>query len=157
MKRILLLATVFITVLVSCKNEDDKLSPSQAVLGTYQLTEKDFSEELDFVRIIELKQGQKVVYQTTAREKGGSEDLGFVNYFEGDFTLENDVLILNFTKTFSLTDPDITYVPKNELPEIERDYGFADRYTVSDDYMELFYVCPPNAFCTPPKPFEKIN
>ena len=157
MKRTLVLIMSLLAILVSCSNEDDDLNPGQAILGIYQKTDRDLSDELDFVRSIELKQGQQVVAQSTARNKGGSEDLGYQYYYVGTYKLEGKVLVINFTETFHLTDPDISYLPKNELPEVSREYFFEDRYTVSEDYQELTFICPPNALCMPPTPFERIN
>lgn len=157
MKRTLVLIMSLLVVLVGCNREDDELNPGQAILGIYQKTDREISDELDFVRIIELKQGQKVVAQSTARKKGQSEDLGFQYYYEGTYKLEGNVVVINFTETFQLTDPDISYVSKDELTEIIREYFIEDRYSVSEDYQELTFICPPNALCMPPTPFERIN
>ncbi|WP_373398728.1 hypothetical protein V8V91_03250 [Algoriphagus halophilus] len=146
-----------LVISVGCNREDDEFNPGQAILGIYQKTDREISDELDFVRIIELKQGQKVVAQSTARKKGQSEDLGFQYYYEGTYKLEDNVVVINFTETFQLTDPDISYVSKDELTEIIREYFFEDRYSVSEDYQELTFICPPNALCMPPIPFERIN
>lgn len=157
MRKILLVGLSLIAMLVSCKNEDDQLSPGQAVLGVYQQVGSDQNDELEFVRTIELKQGQEVIFQGTVRAKGESETLGYQFYYEGTYTLEDQVVVMDFNETFSLTDPDITYVPKEELTEIERGFSLDDRYFISEDYQELSYICPPNALCAPPTPFEKIN
>ncbi|MBN3518979.1 hypothetical protein JYB62_03110 [Algoriphagus lutimaris] len=157
MKRNIAIVMSFMAILFSCKNEDDELNPGQAILGIYQKTDRDLSDELDFVRRIELKQGQQVVAQGTVKNKGESATLGFQYYYEGTYKLEGKVVVINFTKTFHLTDPDISYLPKDELPEVSREFFFEDRYKVSDDYQELIYICPPNALCVPPTPFEKIN
>lgn len=157
MKRTLVLIMSLLVGLVGCNREDDELNPGQAILGIYQKTDREISDELDFVRIIELKQGQKVVAQSTARNKGQSEDLGFQYYYEGTYKLEGNVVVINFTETFHLTDPDISYLPKVDLPEVSREYFFEDRYSVSEDYQELTFICPPNALCIPPTPFERIK
>ena len=149
-----LFALVFI--LAGCKNEDD-LNPSQAVLGVYQQSQVDYIDGLTFFNTIELKAGNQVVFQGFFREKGESEILGYQFYFEGTYTLEGDVVVMDYENTFVLSDPDITYVPKEELTQIERDFTLDERYKVSEDYQELNYICPPNAFCALPVPFIKIN
>ena len=155
MKNRVYILIALIVLLSSCKNEDE-LSPSKAVLGVYQKVDVDFNDELSLFRTFELKAGNKVVFQGFFREKGESEKLGYQFYFEGTYTLEDDVLVMDYENTFVLSDPDITYVPKEELPQIERDFTLDERYKVSEDYQELTYICPPNAFCAPPVPFVKV-
>ncbi|MBN3582270.1 hypothetical protein JYB64_07705 [Algoriphagus aestuarii] len=138
-----------------CKNEED-LNPSQAILGLYQQTQVDYDEDLSFVKTIELNSENQVLYQGFFREKGESEVLGYQFYYEGTYTLDGDVVVMDFENTFQLLDPDITYVPKEDLVEVESEFYFEERYKVSDDYQELYYVCPPNALCIPPVPFIKI-
>lgn len=155
MKNRFYILIALIALLSSCKNEDE-LSPSKAVLGVYQQSQVDYIDGLTFFNTMELKAGNQVIFQGFFREKGESEILGYQFYFEGTYTLEDDVVVMDFENTFVLSDPDITYVPKEELPQIERDFTLDERYKVSEDYQELSYICPPNAFCAPPVPFVKV-
>ena len=155
MKKNLVLAMSLIAVLIGCKNEED-LNPSQAILGLYQQTQVDYDEDLSFVKTIQLNSENQVLYQGFFREKGELEVLGYQFYYEGTYTLDGSVVVMVFENTFQLLDPDFTYVPKEDLDEVESEFYFEERYKVSDDYQELYYVCPPNALCIPPVPFIKI-
>ncbi|WP_296697902.1 hypothetical protein [Algoriphagus sp.] len=157
MKNKILLLTLLLYTIFSCKNEDEKLSPGQSVLGKYQQTQRNSSEEFDFVSIIELKAGGMAIYQGTVREKGGKVDLGFNFYYEGEFTLEEEIVVINYLDIYLLNDPDISYVSKEELNQIEIEDAFSDRYRINENYDELSYICPPNAFCIGESIFEKVD
>jgi hypothetical protein len=62
-----------------------------------------------------------------------------------------------YNDAYQLSDPDITYVTKEELLKLKIEPVFQDQYRITDDYQELYYVCPPNAICITPSPYKKIN
>lgn len=156
MKTNLLLILLLCFFFVSC-NEDDELNPSEAVLGTYQEVQDEIIEEHDVVQTIKLESGNSFIHEWTVREKGASEDLGYQFYGEGTFTMSDGVIELNYDEKYSLVDPDITFVPKEELDLMETDNAAAFRLKVAEDFSSLSYICPPNAFCVEVSVYDRIN
>ncbi|MEN2282981.1 hypothetical protein AAGF08_12635 [Algoriphagus sp. SE2] len=93
----------------------------------------------------------------TVREKSKTEDFGFKFYYEGKYIIEDDIVVINYISIYLLNDPDISYVSKEDLDQIEVEDTFSERYRIRDKFDELSYICPPNAQCIGELIYERID
>lgn len=156
MKSNLFLILFFCSFFIGC-SDDNKLNPSEAVLGTYQEILSDLVEGHDVVQTIKLQSGNFFTHESTVRVQGVTEDLGYQFYGEGSFTFWDGVVELNYDKKYALVDPDITFVTKDELDLLETDNAPEFRLGVEEDYNSMTYICPPNANCTEVSVFDRID
>jgi len=152
MKNLFLPVLAVLLIFSSCEDDTELVAP---YLGAYQYIES--KDTLDFVGMIELKEGNQVIEQGTVRNKGEANDLGYTYYRTGTYAIEDNKLRITIDFSTSKNNKDELFVDRGDLSVNE---GFLEgaEYGFSDSYSKLNYLCPPNAFCVGPLPvYKKVN
>ncbi|SFB60467.1 hypothetical protein [Algoriphagus aquimarinus] len=152
MKTKLLYFLLLAFVVLSCSDEDK--NPDKTLIGTWELVTK--GSEFDGASTFEIIADGTIKGMNTIRKKDSRTVLGYQSVFSGTYSNEGSILIVKKNESAFLTNPDFDYVDKEDLTSIEG-YLEDDRYNINDNFSKLYYSCPPNALCSPPKPYLKIK
>ncbi|MBN7816508.1 hypothetical protein [Algoriphagus pacificus] len=156
MKPQLLLLSILLLTVFSCKSEDD-INPENKILGLYEfkLEKVGNNYELDFVNTLDFKSDGTVYGEAFTTKAGTNEVLGYRYYFNGIYEIKNDKVSISDIESFHSIFMDTFYSPKSDL--VNLDEGMApEEYLIKDEFQTLQIVCPANANCFNME-FKKIN
>ncbi len=152
---------VLFTILFSCKDDNDSISPYVQVEGKY-LSSYVVSTplgDIDYVHTLEFKSDGTLYGEDYATESGKDEILGYTRYYTGTYTIKNDILTLRFGDVTSMYyENDVLYLPKEDLRPSEGQ-GSTKNYSIHESYSQLthLFICDSNVNCAPPEIYVKVD
>ncbi|PZX56513.1 hypothetical protein [Algoriphagus chordae] len=157
MKTQLLPLIALLLILFSCKDVEEP-SPNSRIEGKYVSTvEIEMTGgKLDLVNTLNLKSDGTFYAENYTTEAGKDEILGYRSYFNGTYTIVDEKVTLEWKESYTMNFFDIYYMPKADLTLSDGNEFIAD-YAIEEDYTQLSFMCPPNAFCTSQEVYLKTN
>jgi hypothetical protein len=158
MKTKLFPVLMLLLALFSC-NEDD-LSPEAKVQGAFEniyQSNQAWSDDLfEYVDRIELKSDGSFYMEDVTKNLDTEDVLGYRRYGHGTFTISEGIVTLHYEDSYIMGIEDINYLPKDQLVVFEGEM-ISEQFTVLENYTQLEYRCPSNAFCGTLPIYEKID
>ncbi|SFB20997.1 hypothetical protein [Algoriphagus aquimarinus] len=146
-------------ILFSC-NDDDEISPNAKIEGKYRYNSEGNMSWIDktfnFVDVMEFKSDGTVTGESYTTDLGSDTILGYRGYFSGSYTIIEGKVTITYSKSYHMGVEDVNYIPKEELIQSQEE-GYTSDYVNSEDYSQLSFICPSNAYCTFLPVYVKVN
>ncbi len=157
MKTRLLPLIALAMLLLSCKDVAEP-SPKLRIEGKYVSTDEieTSGDELNLVNTLEFNSDGTFYAENYTTEVGKDEVLGYRSYYSGTYSILDDKVTLLWEDYYAMNIFDIFYLPKADLT-LSEGTGYSSEYDIEENFNQLVFVCPPNAFCAPSIPYIKIN
>ncbi|WP_425635971.1 hypothetical protein ACPUEN_11260 [Algoriphagus yeomjeoni] len=144
-------------IIFSCKDVEEP-SPNSRIEGKYVSTvEIEISGgKLDLVNTLDFKSDGTFSSENYTTKADEDDILGYRSYYNGTYTIIDGKVTLRWQDYYTMNFFDIYYMPKADLTLSDGDEYYSD-YAIEEDYTQLSFICPPNAFCTSQEVYLKTN
>lgn len=144
-------------LIFSCKDVEEP-SPNSRIEGKYVSTvEIEMTGgKLDLVNTLDLKSDGTFSSENYTTKADEDDILGYRSYYNGTYTIVDGKVTLRWQDYYTMNFFDIYYMSKADLT-LSEGSGFNSDYLIEENYTQLSFICPPNAYCTASTPYVKIN
>ncbi|RAI92040.1 hypothetical protein [Algoriphagus yeomjeoni] len=158
MKRQLYPLIALVLLIFSCKDVEEP-SPNSQIEGRYVSTveiEIAAGVKLDLVNTLDFKSDGTFSSENYTTEADDDDILGYRSYYNGTYTIAEGKVTLKWQDYYAMNYFDIYYMPKADLTLADGNEYYSD-YAIEENYTQLSFMCPPNAFCTSQEVYVKAN
>ncbi|WP_339699498.1 hypothetical protein [Algoriphagus aquimarinus] len=157
MKTKLLPLFALFVILFSCK-DDEEISPNAKIEGKYvsSVEIETSGDKLDLVNTLEFNSDGTFYAENYTTETGKDEILGYRSYYNGTYSIIDGKVTLQWQDYYTMNFFDIYYLPKADLT-LSDGMDYSSNYDINENYTQLSFICPPNAYCIASAPYVKIN